>query len=165
MTSGPDVTVAGRPAYQLVLTPKDAGTLVGSVTIAIDAAERVPTRVTVTSTVTGQPALTVGFTDVSFTAPDPSVFAFTPPAGATVKEKTAGDSGAPSGAPATGADTPSPAGRGQGLVERPRAGRRAEPGDAAGSVGHRRHVGRGRPERRRRGPARGVRAPGARAGC
>ena len=108
MTSGADVTVAGRPAYQLVLTPKDAGTLVGSVTIAIDAAERVPTRVTVTSTVTGQPALTVGFTDVSFTPPDPSVFAFTPPAGATVEEKTASDSGAPSAAPATGADTPSP---------------------------------------------------------
>ncbi|MCB2176566.1 MAG: hypothetical protein KQH57_12205 [Actinomycetales bacterium] len=108
VTSGPDVTVAGRPAYQLVLTPKDAGTLVGSVTIAIDAAERVPTRVTVTSTVTGRPALTVGFTDVSFTAPDPSVFAFTPPAGATVTEKTAGEAGASSSVPAPGADDPTP---------------------------------------------------------
>ena len=108
VTSGPDVMVAGRPAYQLVLVPKDAGTLVGSVTIAIDAAERVPTRVTVTSTVTGQPALTVGFTDVSFTAPDPSVFTFTPPPGATVKEETVGDTRASSAAPATGTDTPTP---------------------------------------------------------
>ncbi|MDO8106947.1 hypothetical protein Q6348_07020 [Isoptericola sp. b441] len=84
VTSGPDTTVAGRPAYQLVLTPRDAGTLIGSVTIAIDAAERVPTRVTITSTRTGKAALTAGFTDVSFTAPDPAMFRFTPPAGATV---------------------------------------------------------------------------------
>lgn len=108
VTSGPDTTVAGRPAYQLVLTPKDTGTLVGSVTIAIDAAERVPTRVTVASTVTGKPVLTVGFTDVSFTAPDPSVFAFTPPPGATLEEKTAGDTGERPGAPATGTAAPTP---------------------------------------------------------
>ncbi len=91
VTSGPVTRVAGRPAYQLVLTPADAGTLVGSITIAIDAAERVPTQVTITSTATGKPALTVGFTDVSFTAPDPQVFAFTPPAGATVTERALGD--------------------------------------------------------------------------
>lgn len=107
VTTGPDVNVAGRPAYQLVLTPKDAGTLIGSVTIAVDAAERVPTRVTVTSTVTGKPALSVGFTEVSFAAPDKSMFAFTPPAGATVTEKTPGDAGS-SAAPATGADHPTP---------------------------------------------------------
>ncbi len=86
ITTGPEVRVAGRPAYQLVVTPRDPDTLIGSVTIAIDAAERVPTRVTVTSTVTGKPALTAGFTDVSFTAPDPSIFAFTPPDGAQVTE-------------------------------------------------------------------------------
>jgi len=34
------------------------------------------------------PAFEVGFTDISFTAPDPSVFAFTPPAGAQVSQST-----------------------------------------------------------------------------
>jgi outer membrane lipoprotein-sorting protein len=119
VTSGPDTTVAGRPAYQLVLTPKDAGTLVGSVTVAIDAAERVPTKVTVTSTVTGQPALTAGFTDVSFTAPDPSMFAFTPPAGATVQEKTPGEddaTGTTGGAPAGDSPTPQVVGKGWASV-------------------------------------------------
>lgn len=86
VTSGPSTRVAGRPAYQLVLTPSTPGTLVGPVTIAIDAAERVATRVTISSTATGAPAVTVGYTEVSFTAPDPSVFTFTPPAGATVEE-------------------------------------------------------------------------------
>ena len=107
VTTGPNVTVAGRPAYQLVLVPRDAGTLVGSVTIAIDAAERVPTRVTVTSTVTGRPALTVGFTDVRFTAPDPSTFTFTPPPGATVKEE-APTPGATASAPAMGPSSGTP---------------------------------------------------------
>ncbi|MCV2393546.1 hypothetical protein OEB99_04430 [Actinotalea sp. M2MS4P-6] len=107
VTTGPATRVAGRPAYQLVLTPTDPGTLIASVTIAIDAAERVPTQLTVTSTVTGEPALTVGYTSVSFTAPDPSVFTFTPPAGATVTEPDllsgAGKSGAGTGA-GTGED-------------------------------------------------------------
>lgn len=116
VTSGPDTTVAGRPAYQLVLTPKDAGTLVGSVTVAIDAAERVPTRVTVTSTVTGQPALTAGFTDVSFAAPDPGLFTFTPPAGSTVTEKAPGDSGANGGASAGDGPTPQVVGQGWASV-------------------------------------------------
>ena len=115
VTTGPTVRVAGRPAYQLVLTPTDSGTLVGSVTIAIDAAERVPTRVTITSAATGRAALTVGFTDVSFTAPDPAIFAFTPPPGATVKEP--GTTGAAPGARAPGADvTPTVVGKGWASV-------------------------------------------------
>jgi hypothetical protein len=86
VTTGPEVRVANRPAYQLVLTPRDSDTLIASVTIAIDAAERVPTRVTVTSAATGKPALTAGFTEVSCTAPDPEIFTFTPPEGAEVTE-------------------------------------------------------------------------------
>ncbi len=52
---------------------------------------------TITSTATGKPALTVGYTDVSFTAPDPQVFAFTPPPGATVTERALGDMASGSG--------------------------------------------------------------------
>ncbi len=90
VTTGANVRVAGRPAYELVLTPAEPGSLVAQVRIAIDAAERVPTRVEIFSTTSATPALSVGFTSVSFTAPDDSVFTFTPPAGATVSEKPLG---------------------------------------------------------------------------
>ena len=87
VTTGPAVTVAGRPAHELVLTPAEPGSLVAQIRIAVDATERVPTRVQVFSTTSATPALSVGFTSVSFTAPDATVFQFTPPAGATVTEK------------------------------------------------------------------------------
>ena len=81
------VTVAGRTARQLVLTPQDDQTLVGSVRLAVDAETSAPLRVQVFATADATlPALEVGFTDVTFDAPDPAVFAFTPPPGATVVE-------------------------------------------------------------------------------
>lgn len=82
-----NVRVAGRAAYQLVLEPRDARTLVGSVRLALDAENRVPLRVQVWSTQDRQtPAVEVGFTDVDFARPDASVFRFTAPAGADVRE-------------------------------------------------------------------------------
>lgn len=93
------VTVAGRAARQLVLAPKGPGSLVGSVRLAVDAETNVPLRVQVFAVAdTTTPALEVGFTDISYATPDAAVFAFTPPAGATVKELTAPD-GAASTAP------------------------------------------------------------------
>jgi outer membrane lipoprotein-sorting protein len=86
--SGPNSTVAGRPAYELVLEPKGEGSLIRSVRIAVDAEQRVATRVQVYGTGDGAPALDVGFTELSFAVPDDDVFAFTPPAGATVEERT-----------------------------------------------------------------------------
>lgn len=83
---GDAVTVAGRPAYQLVLRPRTPGTLVDAVRIAIDAADRVPTRVQVFAVGHDRPALEVGFTALSLVPPDDDVFAFTPPPGATVEE-------------------------------------------------------------------------------
>ncbi len=83
------VMVAGRAARQLVLTPKDAGSLVGSVRVAVDAATSVPLRVQVFAHPnTVKPAFEVGFTDVTFTTPAASVFTFTPPAGAQVSQTT-----------------------------------------------------------------------------
>jgi len=78
--------VAGRSAYQLLLTPKDSRSLIGSVRIAVDAQTSVPLRVQVFARDANSPAIQVGFTDVSFKTPDASVFNFVPPAGSTVTQ-------------------------------------------------------------------------------
>lgn len=79
--------VAGRTAYQLVLTPKDGTSLIGSVRIAIDGATHVPTRVQVFAKGTSSPAFEVGFTSFDPSTPSSSVFGFNPPPGATVTER------------------------------------------------------------------------------
>ncbi|MGW0481970.1 LolA family protein [Nonomuraea sp. NPDC003214] len=79
--------VAGRPAYQLVLKPKDAGSLVEEVRLALDGENFVPLQVQVFAKGSAEPAFQVGFTQVTFTPPAPENFAFTPPAGAKVEEK------------------------------------------------------------------------------
>jgi outer membrane lipoprotein-sorting protein len=85
VTVGPTARVAGRRAYQLLLTPRTSATLVSSVRIAIDAATSVPLRVQVFARGTVKPAWETAFTKVSFATPAASVFRFTPPRGATVK--------------------------------------------------------------------------------
>ena len=79
-------TVAGRPAYQLVLTPTSTLTLVGRIAVAIDAETRLPLRFQVFSRGSDGAAIEAGFTSVSFQAIDPSMFGFTPPPGATVRQ-------------------------------------------------------------------------------
>ncbi len=81
--------VAGRAAYQLDLTPRDSRSLIGTIRIAVDAATSVPLQVQVFAAGSVTPALQVGFTDISFTAPSASVFHFVPPAGATVAPQKA----------------------------------------------------------------------------
>ena len=78
---GTDARVAGREVYELVLEPQDADTLVGEVSVAIDGETGVPLAASVTARGADEPAFSVAFTDVSFEAPDASVFAFTPPEG------------------------------------------------------------------------------------
>lgn len=97
VTTSGTASVAGRSAYELVLTPKDRTTLVGSVRIAIDSQEHVPLRVQVYSTKRTNPAFEVGFTAVDFAKPDARQFAFTPPAGTTVTQSDAA-TGHPDGA-------------------------------------------------------------------
>jgi outer membrane lipoprotein-sorting protein len=80
-----NVTVAGQPAYQLVLSPKAGGSLIGRVSIAIDATKNVPLRVQVFARGTASPAIQVGYTSVSFVKPAAANFNFTTPAGAKVK--------------------------------------------------------------------------------
>lgn len=82
----PDVTVAGQAAYDLVLTPKDAGSLVKQVRVAVDGANFVPLRVQVFGA-GDKPALDVAYTDIAFGQPDARMFAFNPPEGTKVTEK------------------------------------------------------------------------------
>ena len=79
-------TVAGRPAYQLVLTPTSTLTLVGRIAVAIDAETRLPLRLQVFPRGSDGAAIEAGFTSVSFDPIDPSMFAFTPPPGTTVRQ-------------------------------------------------------------------------------
>ena len=84
------VTVAGRDAYELVLTPKDDRSLIGQVKVAIDAENSVPLRVQTLSQ-NGDDIATVGFTTVDFAVPDAAQFEFNPPADAEVTEAPAPD--------------------------------------------------------------------------
>ncbi|MCU4186954.1 hypothetical protein K6U06_21490 [Acidiferrimicrobium sp. IK] len=69
------VYVARQAAYQLVLTPKAAQSTVGSVDIAIDAANGMPLRVQVIPRASNAPALSLGFTRISFSVPSAGNFA------------------------------------------------------------------------------------------
>lgn len=98
------VYVAGRPAYVLTLAPKDAGsTLVGSVRIAVDAGTWLPDQVQVYDQ-HGALAFSLGFTRLDPGAQDPGLFAFTPPATATVRQASAPTAPSqPAGTPPTAA--------------------------------------------------------------
>ncbi len=95
VTVGRSAMVANRPAYELVLTPKDPGTLVGSVRLAVDGSTSMALRMQVFAKRQADPALEIGYTSVSFSKPDDSVFAFSPPAGAKVVEKALPAPGSP----------------------------------------------------------------------
>ncbi|WP_406832014.1 DUF2092 domain-containing protein [Pedococcus sp. KACC 23699] len=88
VTTSGATSVAGRSAYDLLLRPKDADSLVSQVRISVDAQEHIPLRVQVYSTKAANPAFEVGFTAVSFAKPEASQFAFNPPPGTTVKQAT-----------------------------------------------------------------------------
>lgn len=78
--------VAGRAAYVLALEPRTSETLVRRIEIDVDAERRVPLRVAVFSRARRAAPISVGFTSISFADIDPSVYRFTPPPGATVRE-------------------------------------------------------------------------------
>jgi outer membrane lipoprotein-sorting protein len=113
VTTGEVDTVAGRPVYELVLQPADGGSLIGSVRIAVDAAELVPTRVQVLPAGSDAPALEVAFTELSFTTPPDDVFRFEPAPGVRVEEHALADRpGAPWHHARPGGAVPGPGGDG-----------------------------------------------------
>lgn len=78
--------VAGRPVYDLVLTPKPTErTVLREVRVAVDSATRVPLQLSVLADGSPDPALRIGFTDLTVGPQDPGLFRFTPPPGVTVE--------------------------------------------------------------------------------
>jgi outer membrane lipoprotein-sorting protein len=89
--SGTD-TIAGRSAYDLLLTPKPSEkTLLREVKIAVDAQTHLPLQLTVLGDNSAAPALQVGFTSLTIGAQDPSLFTFAVPAGAKVEHNSTPD--------------------------------------------------------------------------
>ncbi len=102
-------SVAGRSAYELTLTPGTSDTLVGHVTLSVDAATGLPLRVAVTARGHDSAAFSIGFRSIDVSAPSAETFRFTPPAGTRVTTP----SPAPS-APALPSGLPRPAVLGSG---------------------------------------------------
>lgn len=91
VTVGSDRMVAGRAVYDLILTPRSAETLVGSVSIAVDGETGLPLGATVAAVGSSDPAFSSTFTEIAYEEPAAELFAFTPPEGATVTEIENGD--------------------------------------------------------------------------
>ena len=84
--------IADRDAYDLTLTPRTSATRIASVRISVDAATKLPLAVRVYARGDSSPSIDVAFTSVRFTAPAKTSFTFSPPAGATVRPLTLGNS-------------------------------------------------------------------------
>ncbi|RWZ51490.1 outer membrane lipoprotein carrier protein LolA [Labedella phragmitis] len=85
---GSTATVAGRSAYELLLTPRDDASLVDSITVSIDGETGLPLGLAVTADGSSSPAISVAYTSIDFSTPDADLFSFTPPSGVEVTEKT-----------------------------------------------------------------------------
>lgn len=79
-------SVAGRSAYELVLEPRDDASLIGQIRLAVDSETGMPLRVRVLADGHTDPAIEIGYTQITFAEPDQRQFDFTPPPGATVTE-------------------------------------------------------------------------------
>lgn len=64
-----NVMIAGQAAYDLVLKPRNSGSLVDQVRIAVDAHNSIPLQVQVFAKNATSPAISVGFSSVTFGAP------------------------------------------------------------------------------------------------
>jgi outer membrane lipoprotein-sorting protein len=90
-----NVSIAGQPAYQISLAPRDSRSLIGEIRIAIDAQRALPLRVQIFARGSSSPAFQVGFTSLQFGTPAASNFAFAAPPGAQVKTVTVPAGAAP----------------------------------------------------------------------
>ena len=105
--------VAGRPVYELVLTPKQQNTLVKDVRLAVDGETMIPLRVQVYSTRLSAPAYEVGFSSLELGDVEDRMFTFTPPAGTSVETRSPAS---PHGTARGGAAHPKAHGKGHGTA-------------------------------------------------
>lgn len=85
ITVGADHRVAGQDAYRLVVTPESSVSLVERIEISVDANTGLGLGVQVYSTQQSDVAFSVAFDTISYDTPEASIFAFSPPPGATVE--------------------------------------------------------------------------------
>lgn len=112
---GPSRTIADRSAYDLVLTPRDSSTRIGSVHIAVDGSTKLALGVQVYARGAASPAIDVAFSDISLKAPPQGYFAFVPPPGATVHTNSGASGSSVDSDPATG-KAPTTVGKGWSSV-------------------------------------------------
>jgi hypothetical protein len=84
-------TVAGRAAYLLTMTPTSELTTLDSATLAVDGQTFVPLRVEVFARGQSAPVFSAGFTSVEYDPVDTDIFAYEPPAGATIERHDAAE--------------------------------------------------------------------------
>lgn len=85
------VEVAGRSAHELTIRPRDEGSLVEEITIAVDGETSRVLRTEVIAAGNAEPAFEIGFTSVSFEEPSDEVYRFNPPPEADVTEHSIAD--------------------------------------------------------------------------
>jgi outer membrane lipoprotein-sorting protein len=85
---GDNVSIAGRSAYDLMISPRTTDTLVGSVSVAVDSETGFPLSVEVSARGAHDPAVSVAFSSLSFETPSSDLFTFSPQAGMTVTHRT-----------------------------------------------------------------------------
>jgi outer membrane lipoprotein-sorting protein len=83
---GTDARVAGREAYELIVTPLAAESTIASVSIAIDGENGFPLAARIYAKGQAAPAFEIAFTSISFGAPNASVFDFVPGPDVTVEQ-------------------------------------------------------------------------------
>ncbi|MFC9285517.1 outer membrane lipoprotein carrier protein LolA [Streptomyces sp. NPDC057052] len=98
------VQVAGRDAYKLLVEPKQSGSTVGAISVAVDARTGLPLKFTLTPAGGGAAVVDAGFTQVSFARPGAATFDFTPPKGAKVTEGDGADAAGGVPVPPKGAE-------------------------------------------------------------
>jgi len=81
---GQDHEVAGRSAYQLIVSPNSSVSLIDQVVVSVDSETGMALDVKVFSREESEAAFEVGFESIRFATPDADIFSFTPPPGTTV---------------------------------------------------------------------------------
>ncbi|GIG68715.1 LolA family protein [Phytomonospora endophytica] len=78
--------VAGRPAYELVLKPKDPASTIGEIRLAVDGETSLPLRTQIFGKGQTDAAFEIAFARVIFETPPDEHFTFTPPQGVEMTE-------------------------------------------------------------------------------